>query len=112
MISITRFEDLPADLIEELRASGLDPVAAVDLIVSGVTEVAVTGERPDLVAAVAACYLPNAVLAWGEPYPSPLWEGRTTPEAADRAFVCRNYTCSAPVTDVDSLLEQLTGALG
>jgi len=87
-------------------------LGAVDLIVSGVTEVAVTGERPDLVAAVAACYLPNAVLAWGEPYPSPLWEGRTRPEAADRAFVCRNYTCSAPVTDVDSLLEQLTGALG
>jgi uncharacterized protein len=87
-------------------------LGAVDLIVSGVTEVAVTGERPDLVAAVAACYLPNAVLAWGEPYPSPLWEGRTTAEAADRAFVCRNYTCSAPVSDVDSLLEQLTGALG
>ncbi|MDQ1391075.1 MAG: uncharacterized protein QOF30_52, partial [Acidimicrobiaceae bacterium] len=84
-------------------------LAAVDLVVSGVTEVAVTGDRRDLVAAVANRYLPNAVLAWGEPYPSPLWEGRTTSETAGKAFVCRNYTCGAPVDDVDSLLEQLAG---
>ena len=35
----------------------------------GITEIAVAGDRPDLVAAVAASrYLPNAVLAWGERY--------------------------------------------
>jgi hypothetical protein len=84
-------------------------LAAVDLIVSGVTEVAVTGDREDLVAALASRYLPNAVLAWGEPYPSPLWDGRTTPNAAGQAFICRNYTCAAPVADVDSLLAQLAG---
>jgi uncharacterized protein YyaL (SSP411 family) len=84
-------------------------LAAVDLVVSGVTEVAVTGDRGDLVAAVANRYLPNSVLAWGEPYPSPLWEGRTGSENAGKAFVCRNYTCGAPVEDVDSLLEQLAG---
>jgi uncharacterized protein YyaL (SSP411 family) len=84
-------------------------LAAVDLVVSGVTEVAVTGDRDDLVAAVANRYLPNAVLAWGEPYPSPLWDGRTTAQTAGKAFVCRNYTCAAPVEDVDSLLEQLAG---
>jgi uncharacterized protein YyaL (SSP411 family) len=38
-----------------------------------------------------------------------LWEGRTTSETAGKAFVCRNYTCGAPVDDVDSLLEQLAG---
>ena len=85
-------------------------LAAVDLLISGVTEVAVTGERPDLVAAVASRYLPRAVLAWGQPYPSPLWEGRTTPETAGKAFVCRNYTCGAPVDDLDSLFEQLDEA--
>ena len=40
------------------------------------TEVAVAGDAPDLVAVVQRAYRPNAVLAWGEPYPSPLWEGR------------------------------------
>jgi uncharacterized protein YyaL (SSP411 family) len=84
-------------------------LAGIDLVVSGVTEVAVTGERADLVAALATRYLPNVVLAWGEPYPSPLWEGRAGPESADKAFVCRHYTCGAPVDDVDSMLEQLAG---
>jgi uncharacterized protein len=85
-------------------------LAGVDLVASGVTEVAVTGERGDLVAAVAAGYRPNVVLAWGEPYPSPLWEGRTEAPTAGKAFVCRNYTCGAPVDDVDALLAQLAGA--
>jgi uncharacterized protein YyaL (SSP411 family) len=85
-------------------------LAAVDQLISGPTEVAVTGPREDLVAAVASRYLPRAVLAWGEPYPSPLWEGRTTPQTAGKAFVCRNYTCGAPVEDVDSLLEELAAA--
>ncbi|HEX3426550.1 MAG TPA: thioredoxin domain-containing protein [Acidimicrobiales bacterium] len=85
-------------------------LAAVDLMISGTTEVAVTGARPDLVAAVAARYLPNAVIAWGEPYDSPLWEGRTSQATADKAFVCRNYTCSAPADDVAGLLERLAAA--
>ena len=85
-------------------------LAAIDQLISGPTEVAVTGQREDLVAAVASRYLPRAVLAWGEPYPSPLWEGRTTPQTAGKAFVCRNYTCGAPVEDVDSLLEELAAA--
>jgi hypothetical protein len=43
------------------------------------------------------------VLAWGEPYDSPLWEGR----ADGHAYVCRNYACQAPVTDADALVAQL-----
>jgi uncharacterized protein YyaL (SSP411 family) len=48
-------------------------------------------------------YLPNAVLAWGEPYPSPLWEGRQP----DRAYVCQRYACQLPAGDVETLLAQL-----
>jgi uncharacterized protein YyaL (SSP411 family) len=84
-------------------------LAAVDLIITGVTEVVVTGDRPDLVEAVQSGYLPSAVLAWGRPYPSPLWEGRDGPEQAGKAFVCRNYACLAPVTDGDALLEEIAG---
>ncbi|HSS09713.1 MAG TPA: hypothetical protein VLL25_07505, partial [Acidimicrobiales bacterium] len=82
-------------------------LAAVDLLTSGVTEVVVTGDRPDLVAAAHSRYLPNAVVAWGEPYPSPLWEGRTDSATADKAFVCRDYACLAPVTDAESLVKEL-----
>jgi uncharacterized protein YyaL (SSP411 family) len=80
-------------------------LAAVDMVAAGVTEVAVTGDRADLVGAVQSRYLPNAVLAWGERYPSPLFDNRDD----GLAYVCRNYTCQAPVADVDALLAQLEG---
>ena len=72
-------------------------------MVGGITEVAVVGERPDLVDAVRARFQPDAVLAWGEPYPSPLWEARRP----GFAYVCRNYACQAPVDDVGGLVAQL-----
>jgi uncharacterized protein YyaL (SSP411 family) len=78
-------------------------LAAVDLMVHGVAEVVVAGDRPDLVRAVHERWLPNAVVAWGERYESPLWEGRED----GRAYVCRNYACLQPATDVDMLTAQL-----
>jgi len=76
---------------------------AVELGVAPVVEVAVVGDRPDLVAAVQRRWLPNAVLAWGEPYPSPLFTDRRD----GMAYVCRDYACSAPTGAVDELLAQL-----
>jgi len=81
-------------------------LAAADLSASGVTEIAVIGDRVDLVGAVHARYLPNAVLAWGEQYPSPLFEDRKD----GMAYVCRNYACQAPVSDVGSLEGQLSSS--
>ena len=77
---------------------------AVDLVTAGMTEIVVTGERPDLVAAVHERYLPNAVLAWGERYESPLFADRKD----GLAYVCRNYACKLPAKDVDELLRQLS----
>jgi uncharacterized protein YyaL (SSP411 family) len=78
-------------------------LAAVDLAVAGVTEVAIVGDRRDLVGAVQTRYLPNAVIAWGEPYDSPLWSDRRD----GFAYVCRQYVCRAPVGDVDALVSEL-----
>jgi len=78
-------------------------VAALDMVAAGVIEVAVIGDRSDLVAAVQTRFLPHAVLAWGEPYASPLFEERDI----GLAYVCRNYACQAPVADVDALVAQL-----
>jgi uncharacterized protein len=79
-------------------------LAAVDIERSGLDEVVVAGDRPDLVAEVQRRYLPNAVLAWGERFPSPLWEGRED----GRAYVCRNYACRLPAADAATLGAQLT----
>ena len=77
---------------------------AVDLLTAGTTEIVVTGDRPDLVEAVHERFLPNAALAWGERYDSPLFEGRTD----GLAYVCRNYACKLPAKDVDELVNQLS----
>jgi uncharacterized protein YyaL (SSP411 family) len=79
-------------------------LVAADLLARGTTEVVVTGDRPDLVAAVRGALRPNAVLAWGERYDSPLWEGR----AAGQGYVCHSYACRLPVSSVDELLAELT----
>ena len=81
-------------------------VAAVDLVVTGITEIVVSGERPDLLAVIRSRYLPNAVLAWGEPYPSPLWEGRG-PGTPAAAYVCRDFVCALPATEVTQLTQQV-----
>jgi uncharacterized protein len=78
-------------------------LAAVDMERAGLDEVVVAGDRPDLVAEVQHRYLPNAVLAWGERFPSPLWEGRED----GRAYVCRHYACRLPAADVATLAAQL-----
>jgi hypothetical protein len=79
-------------------------LAAVDMHAGGIDEVVIVGERPDLVAAVHSRYLPDTVLAWGEPYESPLWEGREE----GQAYVCRDFSCRLPTADVESLVDQLS----
>jgi uncharacterized protein YyaL (SSP411 family) len=79
-----------------------DMVAALPLR-SGRQEIVVTGDRPDLLAEVRRRWLPDAVVAWGEPDGSPLFADRP----AGSAFVCRGFACAAPAGDVATLAEQL-----
>ncbi len=99
---------LAAPLLAEQPLALADMVAAAGLA-EGTTEVVVAGDRPDLLAVARARWLPGAVLAWGEPWPSPLWEGR----APGAAYVCHRYTCQVPATDAATLASQLdTGRAG
>jgi uncharacterized protein len=79
---------------------------ALDLAVRGTVEVVVAGDRPDLVQAAQRRFSPASVLAWGERYDSPLWEGRDD----DRAYVCVGYACKLPAADEATLLRQLSDA--
>ena len=99
---------LLASMIPKAAAAFGHLLVAVDLRRVGLTEIAVVGDRPDLVAAIQTRYLPNAVLAWGEPYDSPLWASRTD----GFAYVCRDYACQAPQDSVDGLLAQLAVPTG
>lgn len=97
---------LVAEMIPKAAAAFGNALVAADLRRAGLTEIAVVGDRPDLVRAVQSRYLPNAVLAWGEPYDSPLWDQRTD----GLAYVCRDYACQAPQDTVEGLLAQLSPA--
>ena len=99
---------LLAPVAEQHPSALTRTIAALDLASRPVTEVAVVGDRPDLVRVVHTRYLPNAVLAWGEPYRSPLFESRTAGPSGGLAYVCENYVCKAPVDGV----EELVAALG
>jgi len=68
-------------------------------------ELVITGDRPDLVRSAQTIWRPDRVLAWGEPYDSPLWEHRED----GLAYLCRDYTCAAPISEVDDLVAALTG---
>lgn len=82
-------------------------LSAAHLRHRGVVEVAITGNRPDLVAQVHAQWLPTVVSAWGERYDSPIWHDRND----DLAYVCRQYACMAPAHDANTFDEALRAAL-
>ena len=83
-------------------------LAAADVLAHPPTEVVVTGDRPDLVAAAQRRWLPGAVLAWGEPTASPLWDGRSD----GLAYVCESYACRRPVSEVAELEAELASVGG
>ena len=69
---------------------------------------ATCGDRPDLVDSLRGRWLPTTVIAWGEPYDSPVWQQRRD----GHAYVCREWSCLAPSTDPDALIASLRTALG
>jgi uncharacterized protein len=85
-----------------------NPIAFCDLLpaialAEATVQVVVAGERPDLLAVVRSAWRPEAVLAWGERTPSPLWGDRLD----GRAYVCVGYICRLPAQDGATLAAQL-----
>jgi uncharacterized protein len=76
---------------------------AAGYVMSPKREVVVTTSDQRLVRPVWERYLPDTVLAWAEPYPSPLWEGRDEPSTRGRAYFCESYTCKLPVSEPEEL---------
>ena len=100
-----RILQLLAPVIEAAPAAVSNALLAVELRQRGLLELAVVGDAPELVRTAQTLWRPDVVLAWGEPYESPLWEGRED----GHAYLCRDHVCGRPVTTVAELYEQLTG---
>jgi uncharacterized protein len=94
-------------------------LSALDFYLQKPKEIILLGDREDprmakLVAAVRSVYVPNMTLQLldaDEPLEriSPLLTGKRQIEGAPTAYMCHNYTCSAPVTDDHELKKLLAG---
>jgi uncharacterized protein YyaL (SSP411 family) len=116
-----------AGLVTEAATAVPGLIGAADLLFAGVVEVAVTGDRHDLVSHLGRRWLPRTVLAWSSPGPgsrtdeaesstaagsgdegvSPLLMGR--PEGF--AYVCQAGACRLPSGTVAELDSELEAAL-
>jgi uncharacterized protein YyaL (SSP411 family) len=100
-----RILQLLAPMIVATPGQFTNALVAADLRRRGLTEVVIVGDRPDLVRIAQTVWRPDTVLAWGEPYDSPLWQDR--PDGL--AYVCRDYSCQAPQATAQGFAEVLAG---
>ena len=91
--------------VRQPQAFGL-ALCGLEAATSSPVEVVIPGSSPELVDALRGRWLPNAVLAWGEPGTGPLWEGRSE----GFAYVCRGSTCGLPADGAGALIAQLDDA--
>lgn len=83
-------------------------LSAVDMLVNGLTEVAVAGDPAEgatgaLLEVIQRPYRPNIITALtpgdaGDEAPIPLLRGRTRREGQPTVYVCRDFACARPVT--------------
>jgi uncharacterized protein len=109
---------LPAIAARYPRAAGAG-LAVAEAWLSGPVEIAVIGPEDDerthvLHQAALHAAPPGAVLALGDGGPEtdqsvPLLTGRGPVGGAPAAYVCRGFTCRAPVTTAAELRAELTG---
>jgi uncharacterized protein YyaL (SSP411 family) len=91
----------------------------VDLLLEGPTELALIGAPAEagfeaLRQEIGRHYLPNRIVAHhdpagGDPPPFPLLSRKGLVNDRAALYVCRNFTCQAPITDPAQVAEALGG---
>jgi uncharacterized protein YyaL (SSP411 family) len=107
--------------IEQAPTGLAQMLCALDFYLSDPMEIAVVGKRDDpqtgeIIRAIRDCYIPNKILVFFDPEDDPkeledsipLLEGRTTNEGKPVVYICKDYVCKAPITDLGVLKEALS----
>jgi uncharacterized protein len=100
-----RILQLLAAVIDAAPGAVSNALIALELWHRGIVEIVVVGDEPTMVRLAHTIWRPDAVLAWGEPYDSPLWDDREP----GHAYVCRNAVCDFPAATPEELYERITG---
>jgi uncharacterized protein YyaL (SSP411 family) len=111
----TGFLRLIAPAVEQAPGGFGNALCAIDRETGGSLEIAIIGsDSRALLETAWEPYVPNRVLAASDA-PSdqpPLLKHRTSLEGTPTAYVCRNFVCELPVTDVAALTERLLASPG
>ncbi|MFB6216923.1 MAG: thioredoxin domain-containing protein, partial [Candidatus Aenigmatarchaeota archaeon] len=122
------FEDIGADVlrthgkrVEKNPLQHLSLVLAGNRHTHGSLEMTVVGELPkEWRKRISKTYLPDRILSRRPADPDefeewlekldlsetpPIWDGRTRKDSKPTLYVCRSFTCSPPLTDIDDGLE-------
>ena len=110
-----RVLNLFRDFMEGAPGGFSHMLCALDLYIQRPKEIAIVGGRDqedtkELLSSVHGRLLPNKVICLRDPTDSqevtkviPLLEGKTQKDGRATAYVCKNFTCSAPVTEAGEL---------
>ncbi|NKB82188.1 MAG: DUF255 domain-containing protein [Nitrospirales bacterium] len=89
---------------------------ALELLLNGPVELALVGTPTDphcqeLRHVINQAYIPNRILAWHHPddpeSTHPLLKGKTLVNGQAALYVCRNFACQTPITDVEHIAAAL-----
>jgi hypothetical protein len=100
-----RILQLLATVIDAAPGAVSNALLALEIRHRGFVEIVIVGDEPSMVEVAQTIWRPDVVLAWGEPYESPLWDLRLP----GHAYVCRDAVCDLPVSDAAALYERITG---
>jgi uncharacterized protein YyaL (SSP411 family) len=98
-----RIMQLLDQIMHKAPSAAGNALSALHMMNSGITEIVIPGENPIFLDVVRESWRPNAVVLWGEPNTSPLWQGRNE----GMAYVCERNVCMTPAQNAEMLRTQL-----
>ena len=99
--------NLNANLVIQFPSGFGRLLAAMDFHIGPSQEVAIAGEPGVFASEFRKHYLPRTIIAAGESGSMPLLRDRPRIDGKPTAYICENFACKQPVTDVGEFTSQL-----
>lgn len=100
-----RIYQLFSAVLQENPVAASNALLATEVKVRGMSTLVLPGVDRHLVGVAQVLWRPDLVLAWGDTYDSPIWQGREE----GNAYMCKGQSCEAPVSTAEELYRLVTG---
>ena len=98
-----RIMQLLDQIMHKAPSAAGNALSALHMMNSRITEIVIPGNSSIFLDVVRESWRPNAVVLWGNPDTSPLWQGRSE----GMAYVCERNVCMTPAHTAETLRTQL-----